>query len=128
MTHDYPEYPSVLAKVDESRYMDAVGALQGVRLAFFDGVQILVPEAEVQAIAMLQSRFNAVLVYGQAKEFEFATKAQAQAVAVELVRLGQAVHSSTGQNAEDMVRSALEHPSATLLSWSALYRSTMLPL
>ncbi|KPC01967.1 Uncharacterized protein AC501_3253 [Pseudomonas amygdali pv. lachrymans] len=46
---------------------------------------------------------------------------------MELLRLGQAVHECTGQSAEEMVRVALEQPSATLLAWSALYRSSMSP-
>lgn len=127
MEHDYPEYPSVLATVEPSRYMEAIDALQGVRQVFCDGETILLPEAEVQAIEMLRSRFNASTVYGQAKEYEFATKARAKAVPAKLLRLGQAVHGCTGQAAEEMVRAALEEPSATLLAWSALYRSSMLP-
>jgi hypothetical protein len=47
--------------------------------------------------------------------------------AAELLRLGQAVCDITGQHAEVMVRAALEDPSATLLAWSALYRSSMIP-
>ncbi|WP_252090667.1 hypothetical protein [Pseudomonas sp. MWU13-3659] len=127
MHHDYPEYPSVKATVDSSRYMDAVQALDGVRQVFFDGESILLPEAEVEAIEMLRSRFTATLEYGQAKEYEFATKARNAGVSTTLLRLGQAVHDSTGQDAEMMVRAALEAPSATLLAWSALYRSGMLP-
>lgn len=127
MKHEYPEYPSVLATVEPSRYMEAIDALQGIRQVFCDGETILLPEAEVQAIEMLRSRFNASTVYGQAKAYEFATKARNGGVAVELLRLGQAVHDSTGQNAEEMVCAALEQPSATLLAWSALYRSSMLP-
>ncbi|MNJ63519.1 hypothetical protein D3C77_594300 [compost metagenome] len=87
----------------------------------------MLPEAEIQAVEMLRSSFNASVVYGQAKEYEFATKARAQAVPVQLLRLGQAVHDCTGQGADEMVRSALEQPSATLLSWSALYLSSMSP-
>lgn len=127
MNHDYPEYPSVKATVDLSRYMDAVEALNGVRQVFCDGESILLPEAEVQAIELLRSRFNATFVYGQAEEYEFATKARNAGVSAELLRLGQAVRSSTGQDAELMVRAALEEPSATLLAWSVLYRSSMLP-
>lgn len=127
MKHDYPEYPSVLATVEPSRYMDAIDALEGVRQVFCDGETIMLPEAEIQAVEMLRSSFNASVVYGQAKEYEFATKARAQAVPVQLLRLGQAVHDCTGQGADEMVRSALEQPSATLLSWSALYLSSMSP-
>lgn len=127
MKYDYPEYPSVMATVDPSLYMDAIDALQGVRQVFCDGETILLPEAEVQAIEMLRSRFNASTVYGQAKEYEFATKARNQGVSIKLLRLGNAVHDCTGQGAEEMVRVALEQPSATLLAWSALYRSSMLP-
>lgn len=127
MKHDYPEYPSVSATVDPSRYLDAIDALKGVRQVFCDGETILLPEAEVQAIDMLRTRFNASTVYGQAKEYEFATKARDQAVPIELLRLGQAVHDCTGQAAEEMIRAALQQPSATLLAWSALYRSSMLP-
>ena len=127
MKHEYPEYPSVSATVDPSRYLDAIDALKGVRQVFCDGETILLPEAEVQAINMLCTRFNASTVYGQAKEYEFATKARDQSVSHELLRLGQAVHGSTGQSAEEMIRAALEQPSATLLAGSALYRSSMLP-
>lgn len=127
MKHDYPEYPSVAATVEPARYMEAIDALEGVRQVFCDGETILLPEAEVQAIAMLRSRFNAVTVYGQAKAYEFATMARNQGVSVELLRLGHAVHECTGQEAEEMVRVALEQPSATMLAWSALYRSAMLP-
>lgn len=55
MHHDYPEYPSVKATVDSSRYMEAVQALEGVRQVFCDGETILLPEAEVKAIEMLPS-------------------------------------------------------------------------
>jgi hypothetical protein len=127
MEHDYPEYPSVVATVEPSRYMDAIDALKGVRQVFCDGETILLPEAEVQAIEMLRSRFNASTAYGQAKEYEFATTARNQGVSVELLRLGHAVHDCTGQGADEMVRMALEQPSATMLAWSALYRSSMLP-
>lgn len=127
MKHDYPEYPSAMATVEPSRYLDAIDALKGVRQVFCDGETIMLPEAEIQAVEMLRSRFNASVVYGQAKEYEFATKARAQTVPAKLLRLGQAVHGCTGQAAEEMVRAALEEPSATLLAWSALYRSSMLP-
>lgn len=93
----------------------------------FGGETILLPEAELQAIEMLRSRFNASTLHWQAGEYEFATKARVQGVPVELLRLGQAVHECTGQSAEEMVRVALEQPSATLLAWSALYRSSMSP-
>lgn len=43
MHHDYPEYPSVKATVDPSRYMDAVRALNGVRQVFCDGESIMLP-------------------------------------------------------------------------------------
>ena len=125
--HDYPEYPSVMATVDSSRYMEAIEALTGVRQVFCDGESILLPEAEVVAIEMLRSRFNATTVYGQAKQYEFATRARNAGVPIELLRLGQAVHDCTGQDAEVMVSSALSQPSATLLAWSALYRSSMSP-
>lgn len=127
MSHDYPEYPSVKATVTPSRYMDAVQALGGVRQVFCDGESILLPEAEVEAIKMLHSRFGAILEYGQAEEYEFATRARNAGVSPELIRLGQAVSGSTVQSAEIMVRCALEDPSATLLAWSALYRSSMIP-
>ncbi|KYC14097.1 MULTISPECIES: hypothetical protein [unclassified Pseudomonas] len=127
MHHDYPEYPSVKATVDPSRYMEAVQALNGVRQVSFNGESILLPEAEVDAVEMLRSRFSATLEYGQAEEYEFATKARDAGVSSALVRLGQAVHECTGQDAAMMVRVAVEAPSATLLSWSALYRSRMIP-
>ncbi|MEE4178950.1 hypothetical protein [Pseudomonas viridiflava] len=127
MEHDYPEYPSVLANVDPTRYMEAVDALKGTRKVFCDGENILLPETEVQAIEMLRSRFNASTIYGQAGEYEFATKAGLQGVPVKLLRLGQAVHDCTGQSAEEMVRVALQQPSATLLAWTELYRSSMIP-
>lgn len=127
MNHDFPEYPSIKATVDPSRYMDAVRALNGVRQVFCDGETILLPEAEVKAIEMLRSQFNATFEYGQAKEYEFATKARDAEVKAELLRLGQTVCDITGQHAEVMVRAALEEPSATLLAWSALYRSSMIP-
>ena len=127
MHHDYPEYPSVKAKVDSSRYMDAVEALKGVRQVFCNGETILLPEAEVKAIEMLRSQFKATFEYGQAEEYEFATKARDAGVNAELLRLGQAVCDITGQPAEWMVRAAQEDPSATLLAWSALYRSSMIP-
>ncbi|MDZ5738095.1 hypothetical protein [Pseudomonas asiatica] len=127
MHHDYPEYPSVKATVDASRYMEAVQALNGVRQVFFNGESILLPEAEVDAIEMLRSRFSATLEYGQAEEYEFATKARNAGVSSALVRLGQAVYESTDLDAEMMVRVAVEAPSATLLAWSALYRSMMIP-
>ncbi len=127
MEHDYPEYPSILATVEPSRYMEAVEALKGTRQVFIDGETILLPEAEVQAIEMLRSRFKASTIHGQAREYEFATKARLQGVPVKLLRLGQAVHDCTGQSAEEMVRVALEQPSGTLLAWSALYRSSMIP-
>ncbi|WP_438299533.1 hypothetical protein [Pseudomonas sp. NMS19W] len=127
MHHDYPEYPSVKATVDSSRYMDALQALVGVRQVFCDGETILLPEAEVEAIEMLRSRFKATLQYGQAEEYEFATKARDAGVKAELLRLGQAVCGIAGQDAEVMVHAALEDPSATLLAWSALYLSSMIP-
>ncbi|RMN38494.1 hypothetical protein ALQ64_04171 [Pseudomonas cannabina] len=126
MKHDYPEYPSVLATVEPSRYMEAVEALQGISKVFCDGESILIPETELQAIEMLRSRFNASTIHGQAGQYEFATKARVQGVPVELLRLGQAVHDCTGQSAEEMVRVALEQPSATLLAWTALYHSSMI--
>ncbi len=125
--HDYPEYPSVKATVEPSRYMEAVEALVGIRQVFFDGESILLPESEVEAIDMLRSRYNAAIVYGQAQEYEFATRARDEGVPVELLRLGQAVRDCTGQEVGEMVRSALEQPSATLLAWSALYHSSMMP-
>ncbi|MBA1280287.1 hypothetical protein [Stutzerimonas stutzeri] len=127
MKHNYPEYPSVKAFVELSRYMEAVEALKGVRQVFCDGETILLPEAEVEAIEMLRSRFNATTEYGQAAEFEFATKARNAGVSAKLIQLGQEVQDCTGEDAEQMVRAALEQPSATLLSWSALYTSSMLP-
>ena len=127
MHHDYPEYPSVKATVVPSLYMDAVQALEDVRQVFCDGETILLPEAEVETIEMLRSRFKATLQYGQAEEYEFATKARDAGVTAELLRLGQAVCDITGQDAGVMVRAALENPSATLLAWSALYRSSMFP-
>lgn len=127
MNHDFPEYPSVKATVKLHRYMEAVEALKGVRQVFCDGESILLPEAEVEAIEMLRSRFKATLQYGQAEVYEFATKARDAGVGAELLRLGQAVHGITGQDAEVMVRAALEAPNATLLAWSALYRSSMIP-
>jgi len=69
--------------------MEAVEALTGVRQLFCDGESILLPEAEVEAIEMLRSRFNATAVYGQAKEYEFATRACNAGVPIELLRLGQ---------------------------------------
>ena len=126
MEHDYPEYPSVLATVEPSRYMEAVDALKGTRQVFFDGETILVPEVEVQAIEMLRSRFNASTIYGQAKEYEFATIARIQGVPAKLLSLGQAVHDCAGQSAEEMARVALEQPGTTLLAWSALYRASMI--
>ena len=125
MDHDYPEYPSVTATVEPARYLDAVEALKGTRQVFCDGETILLPEAEVQAIEMLRRRFNASMIYGQALEYDFATKARRHGVPVELLRLGQAVHDCTGQDADEMVRLALGQPSATLLAWSALYLSGM---
>lgn len=127
MKHEYPEYPSVAATVEASRYMEAVEALEGIPQVFCDGETILLPETEAQAIEMLRVRFNASVVYGQAKAYEFATKARNEEVPIELLRLGQAVYDCTGQSAEEMVRTALNQPSATLLAWSALYRSSMLP-
>lgn len=127
MKYDYPEYPSVKATVELSRYMEAIEALTGIRQVFCDGESILLPEAEVEAIEMLRSRFNAVTVYGQAQEYEFATRARNEGVPIELIRLGHAVLDCTGQEVGDMVRSAVEQPSATLLAWSALYRSSMSP-
>ncbi|MDT3268719.1 hypothetical protein QNL75_27060 [Pseudomonas amygdali pv. morsprunorum] len=123
----YPEYPSVMVTVEPARYMEAVEALKGTRQVFCDGETILVPEAEVHAIEMLRSRFNASTIYGQASEYEFATKAQSQGVPANLLRLGQAVHNCTGHDADEMVRLAQEQPSETLLAWSALYRSSMNP-
>lgn len=107
--------------------MDAVRALNGVRQIFCDGESIMLPEAEVEAIEMLRLRFNATFEYGQGEEYEFATKAWNAGVKAELLRLGQAVCDITGQHAEVMVRAALDDPSATLLAWSALYRSSMIP-
>lgn len=127
MKHVYPEYPSVAATVEASRYMEAVEALEDVPQVFCDGETILLPEAEVQAVEMLRARFNASTVYGQAMAYEFATKARNEGVPIELLLLGQAVHDCTGQSAEEMVRAALSQPSATRLAWSALYRSSMLP-
>lgn len=127
MHHDYPEYPSVKATVDSSRYMEAVQTLEGVRQVFYEGETILLPEAEVKAIEMLRSQFKATFEYGQAEEYEFATKARYVGLKAELLRLGQAVCDITGQHAEVMVRAALEDPSATLLAWSALSRSSMIP-
>lgn len=126
MHHDYPEYPSVKATVDSSRYMEAVQALAGVRQVFCDGETILLPEAEVQAIEILRCQFKATFEYGQAEEYQFATKARDAGVTAELLRLGQAVCDITGQHAVVMVRAALEDPSATLLAWSSLYRSSMI--
>ncbi|MGE8113874.1 hypothetical protein [Pseudomonas sp. NPDC086566] len=127
MHHDYPGYPSVKATVNSSRYMEAVQALEGVRQVFCDGETILLPEAEVKAIEMLRLQFNATFEYGRAEEYEFATKARDAGVIAELLRLGQEVCDITGQHAEVMVRAALEDPSATLLAWSAPYRSSMIP-
>jgi hypothetical protein len=125
MEHDYPEYPSVLATVEPSRYMEAVEGLKGTRQVFSNGETILLPEAEVQAVEMLRGRFNACMIHGQAGEYEFATRARVQGVPVNLLRLGQAVHDCTGQSAAEMVRVALEQPSAALLAWTELYRSSM---
>lgn len=127
MNHDYPEYPSVSASVEPSRYMEAVDALEGVRHVFCDGETILVPETEVEAIEMLKSRFGAITVYGQAQAYAFATKARIAGVCDQLLRLGQAVHACSGQDADAMVSAALESPSTTLLAWSALYDSSMNP-
>lgn len=127
MKHNYPEYPSVLATVEPTRYMEAVEALSGVRQVFFDGETILVPESEAQAIEMLRLRFNATTVYGQAQEYEFATKARDAGVSPQLLSLGNAVQCSTGQPADEMVLAALKQPSETLLAWSVLYRSSMNP-
>lgn len=127
MKCDYPEYPSVKATVELSRYLEAIEALAGIRQVFCDGESILLPEAEVEAIEMLRSRFNAVTVYGQAQEYEFATRARKEGVPIELIRLGQAVRDCTGHEVSEMVRSAVEQPGATLLAWSALYSSSMSP-
>lgn len=61
------------------------------------------------------------------EEYEFATKARDAGVKAELLRLGQAVCGIADQDAEALVRAALEDPSATLLAWSALYSSSMIP-
>lgn len=127
MSHDYPEYPSVAVTVDPLRYLEAVEALKGVPQVFYDGETILVPEREIRAIEMLRARFNPSLTYGQASDYEYATKARDAGVALELLRLGQAVHDCTGLDAERMVHAALTQPSQTLLAWRALYRSSMLP-
>lgn len=127
MDHEYPEYPSVAASVEPSRYMEAIDALEGVRQVFCDGETILLPETEVEAVEMLRSRFGAITVYGQAQMYEFATKARLAGVSDQLLRLGQAVHVCTGQTADDMVIAAVESPSASFLAWSALYISSMDP-
>lgn len=127
MNHDYPEYPSVAVTVDSLRYLDAVKALKGVPQVFFDGDIILVPEREIQAIKMLRAEFNAGFVYGQAADYEYATKARDAGVGGPLLRLGQALHDCTGLNADEMVHIALKQPSETLLAWKALYLSSMLP-
>ncbi|MFJ7794541.1 hypothetical protein [Pseudomonas sp. NPDC096950] len=127
MSHDYPEYPSVSASVEPSRYMEAIEALEGVRQVFCDGETILVPETELEAIAMLKSRFGAITVYGQAQAYEFSTKARIAGVCDQLLHLGQAVRTCSGKDADEMVSAALESPSATLLAWSALYGSSMNP-
>ncbi|WP_420170739.1 hypothetical protein ACN99C_26655 (plasmid) [Pseudomonas alloputida] len=127
MKHDYPEYPSVAVTVDPLRYLDAAEALKGVSQVFFDGETILVPERETEAIEMLRAQFDARLVYGQASEYEYATRARDAGVGHELLRLGQAVYDCTGLDAAAMVHIALTQPSQTLLAWKALYRSSMIP-
>ncbi|WP_256659826.1 hypothetical protein [Pseudomonas sp. LS-2] len=124
---EYPEYPSVEAVIDVTRYQDAVVALNGVRNTFFNGHSILVPEREAQAIAMLRDRYDAALTYGQCAEFEFATKASAQGVSIHLIRLGQAVAGSTGQSADEMVSDAIRRPDDMHRDWGALYTSFMNP-
>lgn len=128
MVNVYPEYPSAVATVRPSNYMaalDALDALKGVRLLFCDGETFMFPETETHAIEMLYSRFDATIVLGQGKEYEFATKARNEGVPDKLLRLGNAVHDCTGQSADEMVKAALEQPSATLLAWTELYKSSM---
>ncbi|WP_274644287.1 hypothetical protein [Pseudomonas serbica] len=125
--NDYPVWPSAVVAIDGSRYMAALAAVDdGVRKTFFDGDTILLPETETATIAMLCEQFGGSVVYGQAQEYEFATKASKAGVPMKLLKLGQSVHDVTGQTADEMVLAALEHPSATLLAWESLYRSSML--
>ena len=126
--NDYPAWPSAVVAIDGSRYMSAmaaVAAVAGVHKTFFDGDTILLPETETATITMLCEQFGGSVVYGQAQEYEFATKASKAGVPMKLLKLGQAVFVSTGVNADEMVRAALEQPSATLLAWEALYRASI---
>lgn len=125
MVNVYPEYPSAVATVRPSNYMAALDALKGVRLLFCDGETFTFPETETQAIELLYSRFDATIVLGQGKDYEFATKARDKGVPDKLLRLGNAVHGCTGQSADEMVKAALEQPSETLLAWTELYKSSM---
>lgn len=123
--NDYPAWPSAVVAIEGSRYMAAMTAVAGVHKTFFDGDTILLPEAETATITMLCEQFGGSVVYGQAQEYEFATKASKAGVPMKLLKLGQAVHDATGQTADQMVNAALEQPSATLLAWQSLYRSSM---
>lgn len=125
VARNYPIYPSARATVEAERYMDAVEALEGVPLTFFDGTHILLPECETAAIDLLRSRFNAVIDYGCGKEWEFATKAQEAGVQERLVHLGNAVWDVTGQSIADMILAALDAPEATYVEWSTLYLASM---
>lgn len=120
---DFPEYPSAMVAVKESRYMEAVEAVAGVRKTFFDGETILVPETETATIKMLVERFGGSVVYGQAREFEFTTKAAKAGVAPKLVRLGWFLGDKIGA-VDEAVRIAIEHPGETLLAWQALASSS----
>jgi hypothetical protein len=124
--NDYPAWPSAVVTIDGSRYMAAMTAVAGVHKTFFDGDSILLPETETATIAMLCDQFGGSVVYGQGQEYEFATKASKAGVPMKLLKLGQAVHDVTGETADEMIRAALEQPSATLLAWESLYRSSML--
>lgn len=127
MSNDYPEYPSAVATVRPSNYMAALDTLKGVRLLFCDGETFMFPETETQAIELLYSRFDATIIHGQGKEYEFATKARNEGVSDKLISLGNAVYDCTGQSADEMVHAALEQPSATLIAWTELYKSSMIP-
>lgn len=121
---EFPEYPSAVIAVQESRYDDAVKAVRGVRKVFFDGETILVPETEVATIKMLLEEFGGSALYDQAHEYEFTAKAAKAGVAPKLVRLGWFLGDKIGTDVDESVRTALEDPASTLLAWRALASSS----
>jgi hypothetical protein len=57
-------YPSAQATVEGRLYMAALEAIAGVPSVFCDGLIILLPESEQDAIELQRSKFGASIEYG----------------------------------------------------------------